>query len=275
MRKPGTLSALSALLICGCLPAATAGGAVRSGVATQAVATENATLTASFSPDRFGASTTIGFGFSLSTTNGLAPPPMTSVDLHMPAGMNYTGTTLGLATCRPKTLEEKGLAGCPANSRLGSGSAYVEVPFGTGSGHELPEIQAVTGPAKNGNMVVLFYANGQAPVSAQLVFEGVVLPDSGPFGSQLSTLVPPVPSVPDGPDVSIVSMSATIGPKHLTYYKYVHGKRVPFHPIGIAVPEKCPRRGFLFTADFGFMDGSTAKASTTIPCPPPSRRRHK
>jgi hypothetical protein len=267
LRAPGSTAALSALLICGCLPAAAAGGGARSGGATTSAATEQATLTASFSPDRRGAPTTIGFGFRLSTATGLAPPPMTSVDLHMPAGMNYTATTLGLATCQAKTLEEKGLAGCPANSRLGYGSAFVEVPFGTGSGHELPEIQAVMGPAKNGNMVVLFYANGQTPVYAQLVFEGVVLPDSGPFGSQLATTVPPIPSVPNGPDVSIVSVSATIGPKHLTYYKYVHGKRVPFHPIGIAIPERCPRGGFVFSADFGFQDGSTANASTRVPCP--------
>jgi hypothetical protein len=270
VRTPRGAATLSALLICAGLPAAASGGAARSSVATKSAATEHATLTASFTPNRLGASTTIGFGFRLSTATGLAPPPMTSVDLHMPAGMNYTGTTLGLATCLPKTLEEKGLAGCPVNSRLGYGNAFVEVPFGTGSGHELPEIQAVMGPSKNGNMVVLFYANGQTPVYAQLVFEGVVLPDSGPFGSQLSTIVPPIPSVPNGPDVSIVSVSATIGPAHLTYYKTVHGRRVPFHPIGIAVPERCPRRGFLFTADFGFQDGSTANASTRVPCP---RRR--
>jgi hypothetical protein len=257
------ITAAAALAICGCLPAGAA------------AVTETAALHASFTPNRLGASTTIGFGFELGTTEGVAPPPLTGVDLHMPAGMNYTTTTLGLATCQPQALVEHGLAGCSPNARLGSGSALVEVPFGTGSGHELPEIQAVMGPPNNGNMVVLFYANGQTPVFAQLVFKGEVLPSSGIFGSELATLVPPIPSVPNGPDVSVISISATIGPNRLTYYKHVHGRLVPFHPIGIAVPERCPHGGFPFSASFTFQDGTHTSASATVPCPPARHHHHK
>jgi len=237
---------------------------------------EQASLHAAFTPDRLSASTTISYGFHLQTSTGLAPPPLQSIVLHMPAGMNYTLTTLGLAICQPAVLQAKGVAGCPPNSRLGSGSAIVEVPFGTGSGHEIPEIQAVSGPpSPGGDMVVLFYANGQSPVSAQLVFRGEVLPDSGVFGSQLATTVPLVTSVPGGPDVSIVSVNATIGPSGLTYYKHVHGKLEPFHPLGIGVPERCPRGGFPFSASFVFQDGSQTSTSTTVPCPPPVRHRRK
>jgi hypothetical protein len=232
--------------------------------------TETATLHASFSPNRLGASTTISFGFRVATTEGLAPPPMTSLDLRMPAGVNYTSTTLGLAICRPESLLAKGLAGCSPNSRLGYGSALVEVPFGIGSGKEIPELQAVMGPPRNGNIVVLFYANGLWPVYAQLVFTGEVLPDAGRFGSQLAITVPPVHSVPGGSDVSIVSAQTTIGPSHLTYYRHWHGRLVPFRPLGVSVPERCPRGGFPFSAEFGFQDGSRTSASTAVPCP---RRR--
>lgn len=254
------IAALACVAALGCAPA---------GARAEA---EQATLRASFSPDRLGASTTIGFGFHLQTASGLAPPPLTGVVLHMPAGMNYTLTTLGLAICQPASLLARGLAGCPANSRLGAGGALVEVPFGTGSGHELPEVQAVVGPSHEGNMVVLFFANGQFPVSAQLIFSGEVLPDHGTFGSQLSTAVPLIPSVPNGPDVSIVDVHATIGPAGLTYYHRVHGRLRPFHPLGIGVPERCPRGGFPFSATFGFQDGSGASAATTVPCPPRRRR---
>jgi hypothetical protein len=244
--------------------------------ALAAPASEQASLRASFTPDRLGDSTTIGFSFHLQTTEGAAPPPLTSMVLHMPAGMNYTLTTLGLAICQPAVLQAKGVAGCPPNSRLGSGSALVEVPFGTGSGHEIPEIQAVDGPpSPDGDQVVLFYANGQTPVFAQLVFTGEVLSDGGPFGTKLATTVPLIPSVPDGPDVSIVDVNATIGPSGLTYYKHVHGHLKPFHPLGIGVPEHCPHGGFPFSASFTFQDGSQASAATTVPCPPPVRRhRH-
>jgi hypothetical protein len=248
-------------LLCACFPA------------TAAAVSESATLHASFSPNRLGAPTTVSFGFQVATSEGLAPPPMTSLHLRLPAGINYSTTTLGLAICQPAALIARGLAGCSPNSRLGYGSAFVEVPFGVGSGHEIPEIQAVMGPPRNGNLVVLFFANGSFPVSAQLVFSGEVLPDSRPFGSQIATEVPPVQSVPGGPNVSIVSVQSTIGPSHLTYYRHRHGRLVPFHPQGVSVPEHCPRGGFPFSAEFGFQDGGHATAATAVPCPPTRRRR--
>jgi hypothetical protein len=256
-----SLVAALALLACALLPAGAS------------AVSERASLHASFSPDRLGASTTISFGFQVATTEGLAPPPLSSLDLRMPAGINYTTTTLGLAICKPAALQAKGLAGCSPNSRLGYGSAYVEVPFGVGAGHEIPEIQALMGPPHDGNLVVLFYANGQTPVYAQLVFTGELLPDSGAFGSQLATQVPPIASVPGGPDVSVISVQSTIGPNRLTYYRRSHGRRVAFHPRGVSVPAHCPRGGFPFSAQFGFQDGSSTSAATTVPCPPPRRRR--
>jgi hypothetical protein len=268
MRRAAAVSFTAALLVCASLLAG-ASGALAAGVS------EQASLSAGFSPDRLGASTTISFGFHLQTAEGTAPPPLQSIVLQMPAGMNYTLTTLGLAVCQPAVLQAQGPKGCPPNSRLGAGSALVEVPFGTGSGHEVPEVQAVVGPPKEGNMVVLFYANGQTPVFAQLEFTGEVLPDSGLFGSKLATSVPLIPSVPNGPDVSVVSVNATIGPAGLTYYKHSHGHLVSFHPLGIGVPEHCPLGGFPFHASFAFQDGSQASASTTVPCPPPARRRRK
>jgi hypothetical protein len=258
MPRLATLAALTAL-ICICAPA-------------RALAvSERATLDASFAPDRLGAPTTITFGFHLETSEGAAPPPLTGLDLRMPAGINYTTTTLGLAICQPAALVAKGLAGCPANSRLGYGTAYAEVPFGTGSGHEIPEVQALAGPSPNGNLVVLFYASGLYPVDAQLTFSGELLPDTGRFGSQLATSVPLVTSVPGGPDVSVLSVTSTIGPRHLTYYRHVHGRLVPFHPRGVSVPERCPRGGFPFAAQFSFEDGSHASAQTAVPCPPRHR----
>jgi hypothetical protein len=260
MSRHVALAALATLLLSGF--AAPAAHAV----------TERATLHASFTPDRLGAPTTIAFSFQLATDQGVAPPPLTRLNLRIPAGVNYTTTNLGLAICQPEALQARGLAGCPANSRLGYGSAIVEVPFGAGNGHEIPEIQAVAGPSPNGNLVVLFYANGLYPVYAQLAFSGELLPDTGRFGSQLNTAVPLVASVPGGPDVSIVSVQTTIGPSHLTYYKHVHGRLVAFRPRGVSVPERCPHGGFPFAAAFTFQDGSSTTATTTVPCPRPRHR---
>lgn len=249
-----------ALVVCGCLCAS-------------AQAAETVALHTSFTPNRLGASTTIGFGFTIASTTGGLPSPLTHVSLRMPKGMNYVTTTLGLAICHPRALEAKGLSGCPANSRLGYGSAFVEVPFGTDAGHEIPEIQALMGPPHEGNIVVLFYANGLAPVYAQIVFAGELLPGEGAFGGNLDTTIPEIKSVTNGPPVSIINVSSTIGPSHLTYYKHVHGKLVGYKPQGISLPTKCPHGGFPFSAQFTFFDGSQVIATHSVPCPPPVRHK--
>jgi len=236
--------------------------------------TLHATLHASFSPDRLGASTTISFALRLSTAEGVAPPPLTHMDLRMPAGIGYATTDLGLALCRPASLLAKGLSGCPPDSRIGYGSALVEVPFGSGAGQEIPDIELLAAPSSTANTAVLFYATGLYPITAELAFQGEVLPDSGPFGSQLAASIPLLSSIPGGPDVSIVQVNTTIGPRNITYYRHVHGRRVPFTPRGVAVPERCPHGGFPFAADFTFQDASTTTAQTTVPCPLP-RRRHR
>ena len=240
-----------------------------------AQAAETVALHTSFSPDRLGASTTIGFGFTIASTTGGLPSPLTHVSLRMPKGMNYVTTTLGLAICKPERLVEKGLSGCSPNSRLGFGSAFVEVPFGQGSGREIPNIEALMGPPHEGNIVVLFYANGLAPVYAQIVFQGELLPGEGAFGGNLDTAIPQIPSVTNGPPVSIINVQSTIGPSHLTYYKYVHGRKVGYQPKGVSLPLKCPHGGFPFAAEFTFLDGSQVPATSTVPCPPPLRHHHK
>lgn len=246
-----------ALLVCGCLPVA-------------ARASQTVSLKASFSPDKLGASTTIGFGFHIASTTGGLPSPLTHVDLRMPPSMNYITSSLGLATCQPARLVASGITGCPANSRLGYGSAFVEVPFGQDSGHEIPEIAALMGPPHNGNVVVLFYANGLAPVYAQIVFQGELVSGGGPFGEDLAAAIPLIPSVTNGPPVSIIDVKSTIGPNRLLYTKHVHGRLVHYRPQGVSVPDRCPRGGFPFRADFAFLDGSTVTAKTAVPCP-----RHK
>jgi hypothetical protein len=261
MSRVGALAvAVAALLAC-------AGSPAPSGAA------ETAILHTSFTPDRLGASTTIGFGFDLASTDGGSPSPLRSVALHLPPGIDYLSTTLGLAICRPADLLAHGLAGCSPNSRLGFGSAYVEVPFGQQAGHEIPNIQALMGPPHNGNIVVLFYADGREPVYAQLVFEGELIQGSSTLGGSLDTAVPLIPSVTNGPPVSIVRVRTTIGPAHLLYYERVRGREVAFHPKGVSVPAHCPRGGFPFMAQFSFQDGTSTTASSAVPCPPRRRRR--
>ena len=236
-----------------------------------AAGAETATLHATFTPNRLGASTTIGFSFKLAGSGGGLPAPLSAISLRLP-----TRHRLSLDDARPRDLPAgrpaaRGPAGCPPNSRLGSGSALVEVPFGAGAGKEIPEIQAVMGPPANENIVVLFYANGLAPVLAQIVMQAELIAGSDTIPGRLETQVPLIASVPAGPPVSILSVNATIGPAGLTYYETRHGHRVAFHPRGVSVPTHCPRGGFRFSARFTFTDATSASAAYSVPCPPHHR----
>lgn len=66
----------------------------------------------------------------------------------------------------------------------------------------------------------------------------------------------------------MTSMQSTIDPRHLTYYKRVHGRRVAFHPEGIALPTHCPRGGFRFKGTFTFLDGAVKTTRVAARCPP-------
>lgn len=247
------------LLLVGCMSAA-------------AQAAQTVKLRTGFTPDKLGAPTTISFGFTIANTSGGVPSPLSNVRLHLPAGVNPATSTLGDAQCDTTILLNQGLEGCPPNARIGFGTAMAVVQIGPEPIHERASISVLNGPPVNQHIVMLFYAEGVTPVAAQLVFPAVVfLNPAGIFGGFINTAVPPIESVPGAPDVSVVHFESTLGPLHLTYYTRAHGKRVVYHPEGIAVPVSCPRGGFPFAAEFSFMDGSQVTARSTVPCP----RRHR
>jgi hypothetical protein len=242
--------------------------AMCAGLPVSARAGQTVTLNTSFTPDRLGARTTIEFGFQVhSTIPGRAPSPVTDVDLHLPAGLGLATSTLGLANCAPADLIAGGVDGCPANARIGFGSARVAVPAEVEPVEEEGSLTALVGPPNSEHLEVLFYAEGHSPVFAQLVFPGQVLSDNAPFSGRLDTAIPLIPTWPGGPDVAVTQMTSTIGPLGLTYYRHAHGQIVPFHPRGIVVPKRCPRRGFPFRADIAFLDGTQQSATSSVPCP--------
>jgi hypothetical protein len=246
----------AALLLCTACPAAAAAG--------QAPAVR---LTASFSPERLGAGTTVHLGFQITAPAGEIPPPLTELGVRYPAELGIATSNLGLESCTAARLREDGLAGCPTNSLMGLGSALVDVPFELGPVLESVRVTLLSGPVLEGHLGLLFFANGESPVLAGLVFPGLLLPTQEPFGGLLDVRLPLVPSVPEGPDAAILSMETTIGPSHITYYRHVHHRLVGFRPRGILLPSRCPRGGFLFTAQLTFQNGANVDASTTVPCP--------
>jgi hypothetical protein len=242
-----------------------------------AVASQRVKLKASFSPDRLGVSTTINFEFNISSTTGAVPSPVTQVDVSLPAGMGLGTTNLGEETCNPTALFTFGPQGCSPNSRMGLGSATVELPIGPEPEELSAGITVYMGVPQKQHTTILIYAETHTPVYGQFVFPSELLPTSGAYGAELNTAMPLIPTWPDGPPAVIVRMETTLGPSHLTYYTHRHGKLTAYSPEGMAVPEHCPRGGFPFRATYRFADGSTTSATTSVPCPrhtaPKEKRR--
>lgn len=233
-----------------------------------------ASLSARLVPEHLGAGTTIEFGLTIAPPPGEFPPALREIDLRYPANLGIEVSGLGTATCRAATLEADGPPGCPKDSIVGYGSATVEVPFGAEVLREDARITIFMAPLQHGDLGLLFYVDGESPVSAQLVFPGIVLPAQAPFGGDLTTTVPLIASVPEAPDVAILALSMTLGPSGITYYEYAKHHEIAYRPRGILLPQRCPTGGFPFAAELLFSNGSQTNTEERVPCPRTAQRRH-
>ena len=252
------------------LPAVLLLMAAAGSLSAAAMAAQTAKLKAGFSPYRLGRSTTVKLALEIGVageSDGL-PSPVTKFEMRIPANLELIGSSLGLSICHPEALLANGPDGCPADARLGLGSAQIKVPVGPEPVTEGATIEAEMGPPVGEEIGVLLYAEAGTPVAAQLIFPGVLF---GGTSQSLSTAVPLIPSLPGAPYISMVSMKLSLGPEGLTYFKTVHGRTVGYRPEGIALPARCPRGGFRFSSEIAFADGTSASASSTVPCP--ARRR--
>jgi hypothetical protein len=249
MSRAVLLTVALALALCACAPG-------------MALGVSTATMRATFAPEELGAATTLSFDFQIATDER-APALLTGIDFRYPANLGIATSGLGVASCSPAELQAHGPSICPPDSRIGSGSALVEIPIGPEIVKETAQVALFAGPSRDGYIHLEMCASGAYPIEARVVlFTQLRL-------GRLQIPVPPIPSLPDGPYVAVVRMHLTLG-GHLTYYERVHGKNVPYRPVGIGLPKSCPRGGFPFAASFSFLDGGHATAHTAVACP---RRR--
>jgi hypothetical protein len=237
-----------------------------------ASAAQTVSLKASLVPERLGGRTTLVFGFEFAPT-GTVPSPLAALELRYPANIGLVTSGLGIVNCTTRILENLGPAGCPADSLMGHGSGVVEIPFGPELIREAGEITIWMGPIEHGHLTLLFFAYGHTPVLDELIFPGVALGASRPYGGNLITRIPPIAVLPEAPYGAVVKMLVTLGPLGIVYLKHARGKTTSYHPLGLQLPTRCPHGGFPFATTFHFLDGSQATAHTAVPCPHQTRFR--
>jgi hypothetical protein len=213
-----------------------------------------------------GHRTTIDFGVRIAVA-GDAPLPLSELDIRYPSSIGLTVGGLGVGTCSSATLEAQGPQGCPADSRMGRGSAVAEVPLGPVLLEEDATVTVVRAPEQEGHIALLFYLTGMKPIVARITFLSVLFPGPTPSQESIHIHVPIVPGLPGAAEVALQSLHITLGPPGLTYYERVRGKEVAYRPPGIILPNRCPRGGFTFNSTFVFLGGARTDAHANVPCP--------
>jgi hypothetical protein len=214
-----------------------------------------ATITASFQPDKLGATGALTVTIDLTRGAVGVPPPLRSSILRLPTGLGID--IPHLQSCEPVRLRLLGARGCPAQSRLGVGRALVRAPLGSQPLEESISLWVFLGPLHDLQPTFELLAQGHTPFDERVVLSGTVLPDDPPYGEDLVLSVPAIPTLPLEPAASIASMSLTIG----------SSRRSARESNTAIEPSRCPPGGFPFAAALTYADGSTQDASATTPCP--------
>jgi hypothetical protein len=230
-------------------------------------------LHAAFVPEILGHAATVHFRVQIAPTTELLPPPLTEASIRYPAGLAISLSGLGIEACSPQTLELSGPQGCPPDSLMGEGRAIAEFPVKHQVFRETAQIAILRGAEQEGHLAMLLYVYEETAVNAELILPTQLFPGSRPFGGRLQIQVPLVTTLPEAPDLAVAEIQLVLGPKDLVYYERVHGKQIRYKPAGIKLPGHCPRGGFPFTIELGFLGGTHSSASTAVSCPPHSRRR--
>jgi hypothetical protein len=214
-----------------------------------------ATIAASFQPDRLGAPGALTMRIDPVAGTLGDPLPLRSSVLRLPAGLGIEIPRL--RSCEPERLRLLGARGCPAQSRLGVGRAFVHAPLGSQLLGESISLWVFLGPLRDLQPTFEMLAQGYTPFDERVVSSGTVLPDNPPYGEDLVLSVPAIPTLPLEPEASIASLSLTIG-----------SSRSTAHESNTTVePAHCPPGGFPFAAELTYADGSTQDVSTAAPCP--------
>ncbi len=241
----------------GCVCAALAGIALAGGDAL--------VVKEAFTPDRLGAAANLSITASFASSADAPPSPIDRLTLYGPAGLGIQAR--GAGTCTEAVLEQRGPAGCPADSRVGFGGGVAVLALPGQLVREPFTLDLFFGSSQPGHLRLLAYASGVSPVSTALVVVAREISAPKPYGLGFSVQVPQVSTVPGAAYVSIESAFATLGASDVAYFKDVHGRRTLVHIKGLIVPRTCPLGGFPTRATIEFTDGTTFTVNPTIPCP--------
>ncbi|MFL5827708.1 MAG: hypothetical protein ACJ76V_14380 [Thermoleophilaceae bacterium] len=186
------------------------------------------------------------------TPDGSKPIPLKKAVFLFP---HATVNTKAFPTCDAVKLQKAPTTKtCPRASRLGSGEALVDArPF---INPERATITMFNGKPKGGKPHFLFLGNAEH-FEINLVIDATLQKTNGRYGYKLSMAFPDIPTLPNNPNASISKLDVDV-----KAFGRIRGKRVSL----LQAPTSCPRGGWRFDSTFGYADGSSTSAGSTIDC---------
>jgi hypothetical protein len=226
-------------------------------IAATSSTSTSAVISASLSPDRLGAKSTLRFEvrYSGDGPSGV-PSPVRRALLSFPAEL--TLAIPQLSSCSAPRLRARGARGCSPQSDLGAGHALVVAPLGSQTLSEAISLSIFLGVPRNLQPTVEILGQGLTPFDERVLLSGTTLSGQAPYGEELEMSIPPIPTLPLEPDASMASISLDIG---------APARARAGDGNAVLVPSHCPQGGFPFAAEFTYADGSVGNATTTVPCP--------
>jgi hypothetical protein len=185
-------------------------------------------------------------GADMGMSDGTVPAPVNHMKFSFTSGAKVHSDAFGV--CTRKTLEDQGPTGCPASSKLGSGTAVANAL----ATDFKADVMVFNGPGTVSNRKLYVYA--RAIQTVVIIMEGTLKKTSGKYGWMLDLPVPEIPTVGEGNDAAITSFSVKVGG---------FGKK---HTPFIEAPTSCKGPGWPFFGTFSYSDGLSGTSSAIIPC---------
>jgi hypothetical protein len=201
-----------------------------------------ATFTGPFKPAKANKSAGVSVSYVITDPGQPQPPVNNRVQISFAKGGKWNGSKF--PKCSASKLNSQGPKGCPAKSKLGTG---------TGVGYAKP---VVTDPVQ----AKLTIFNGGSSI---LVY---VFPDLGPTfvvtckisgGYNLNCQIPPIKTLPSAPDAATTTVKTKTTAKSITK----GGKKIGM----IITPKKC-KKAWKSSAKFSFTTGETVTAPFSQKC---------
>jgi hypothetical protein len=188
-------------------------------------------------------------GADMGMSDGTAATPVDHMKFSFTTGAKVHSEAFG--TCTEAKLRAGGPGACPANSRLGSGTATAYALE-----TQLPAtIDVLNGPGTPSNRKVLVFARAIQTVT--VILTGTLKKTSGKYGWVLDLPVPPIPTGIGDNVAAITTFNVKVGG-----FGRVKGKRVPF----IEAPTACHSPGWPFLGEFHYADGGSGTSAAVIGC---------